>query len=91
MTQSRSDRRFTIVSTEEARGDPQIYLDFKDNVRISVAFDNILNDWGRYKTIRNLDLEQLEAARKKLIVGLSQREELIRMISEEIAMRTITF
>ena len=80
-----ADRRFTIVSTERIRGNPQIDLDFEDDVHISVILDNRLNNWGRHEMICNLDLKRLETARKKLIVGLSQREELIKMLDVYIA------
>lgn len=72
---------------EAIKGDPQVDLDFEIDVHISAVFDNRLNDWGRHEMMRNLDRERLESARKKLVVGLSQREELIKMIDEYIAMR----
>jgi len=68
------------------RDNSQIDLDFEADVHISAILDNRLNNWGRHEMIRNLGLKRLEAVRKKMIVGQSQREELLRMIDEYIAM-----
>jgi len=68
------------------RDNPQIDLDFEADVHISAILDNRLNNWGRHEMIRNLGLKRLEAVRKKMVVGQSQREELLRMIDEYIAM-----